>query len=80
MSLPGHNSTREVLFMKKPKQKIDYREHEEPPAEQFPDISDVASASECTGLMYKAPRDQEEWDNYQELSSMAIPRKKSPEK
>lgn len=46
MSLPGHNSTREVLFMKKPKQKIDYREHEEPPAEQFPDISDVASASE----------------------------------
>ncbi len=61
--------------MKKPKRKIDYREHEEP-KEQFPDISNVASANECTGLMYKAPADQEEWDSYQELSSMAIPREK----
>ena len=68
--------------MEKPKRRIDYREHEddEPRQDQFPEISNVASASECTGLMYKAPADQEEWDSYQELSSMAIPRKKHPEK
>ena len=31
--------------MEKPKRKIDYREHEEPAGEQFPDISNVASAN-----------------------------------
>ncbi len=66
--------------MEKPKRRIDYREHEDPAEGRFPDISNVASASECTGLMYKAPADQEEWDSYQELSPMAIPRKKHPEK
>lgn len=59
--------------MEKPKRRIAYHEHEEP-LEQFPDISNVASASECTGLMHKSPQDQEEWDSYQELSSMAIPK------
>ena len=62
------------------KPKIDYHEHDTPRRDQFPAISNVASANECTGLMYKAPADQEEWDSYQELSSMAIPRKKHPEK
>ncbi len=66
--------------MEQPKRKIDYREHEEPAGEQFPDISNVASANECTGLMYKTPKDGEEWESYQELSSMAIPKKKRREK
>lgn len=63
--------------MKRPKHKIAYHEHDEP--KQFPDISSVASASECTGLTHKAPRNEAEWESYQELSSMAIPRKKDPE-
>lgn len=62
--------------MPNPKRKIDYREHQEPSQEFFPDISNVASVNECTGLMYKAPKDPEEWESYQQLSSMAIPRKK----
>lgn len=62
--------------MKKPKRKIAYHEHEEPSVEQFPDISNVASANECTGLMHKSPQDQAELESYQELSSMAIPRDK----
>ena len=65
--------------MEKPKRKIDYREHEDPAEGRFPDISNVASASECTGLMYRAPADREELENYRQLSSMAIP-KKEPEK
>ena len=35
--------------------KINYREHETPDPEMFPDISNVASANECTGLMYRVP-------------------------
>lgn len=61
--------------MKNNKRRIAYHEHEEPAAGQFPDISGVASASECTGLMHKSPQDQAEWESYQELSSMAIPQK-----
>ena len=61
------------------RRKIDYHEHEATGEELFPDISNVASANECTGLMYRAPADQEELENYRQLSSMAIP-KKEPEK
>lgn len=65
--------------MKNPKRKINYREHEDPAGEQFPDISGAASANDLTGLMYKAPLDQEEWDSYQELYPMAIPKNRPPE-
>ena len=61
------------------KPKIDYHEHDTPRRDQFPAISNVASANECTGLMYRAPADREELENYRQLSSMAIP-KKEPEK
>lgn len=61
------------------KQKIDYHEHDTPQQGSFPDISNVASVNECTGLMHRAPVDEAELENYQELSSMAIPRGK-PEK
>ncbi len=47
--------------------KIDY--HCEPP-----DISSTASATECTGLMYKPPVDMAEYEAYQELSGMEIPK------
>lgn len=60
--------------MPKPKFKINYHEHDTPPQDQFPDISNVASASECTGLMHRSPVDKKELENYQELSSMAIPK------
>lgn len=58
------------------KRPFDYHEHDTPREEPFPDISNVASANECTGLMHRAPQNREELENYQELSSMAIPRQK----
>ena len=57
------------------KRKMNYHEHDTPRQEEFPDISNVASATECTGLMYKSPQDESEYENYQELSLMAIPKK-----
>lgn len=58
-----------------PKKKIDYREHEEP-EECFPDISNVASATECTGLMPRPPLNNQELESFQELSPMEIPKGK----
>lgn len=55
--------------------KIQYHEHDEPRQELFPDISNVASASECTGLMHRSPNNEDELESYRQLSSMAIPRK-----
>lgn len=40
----------------------------------FPDITSTASATECTGLMYKPPVNREEYESYQELSGMEIPK------
>ena len=56
------------------KKSIEYHEHDTPKEENFPDISGVASANECTGLMYKTPVSDGEWESYQELSSMEIPK------
>ncbi len=53
--------------------KIDYHEHEAPDEEKFPDLSNVASANECTGLMYRVPLDNGELESYQKLSSMGVP-------
>lgn len=55
------------------KRKIDYHEHEPLPEGKFPHVSNVASANECTGLMYKAPADQQELHAYRGLFSMEIP-------
>ena len=60
--------------MSKKREPIEYHEHDTPGEEEFPDISGVASANECTGLMYKTPMSAEEWESYQELSSMEIPK------
>ena len=59
------------------KRKIDNHEHDEPNPALFPDISNVASANECTGLMPQPPQDGDELESYQQLSSMAVPRKGS---
>lgn len=59
------------------KNKINYHEHEEP--ENFPNISNVASANECTGLIPTPPESDDQMESYQSLSSMEIP-KKAPSK
>ncbi len=56
------------------KKKQEYHEHDTPKQGQFPDISNVASANECTGLMYRTPADGAEWESLQQLSPMGIPR------
>lgn len=63
--------------MKQPKQ--NYHEHDTPRPGQLPTTSSVASANECTGLMYRTPENEEEWESLQELSPMAIPKKKVPQ-
>lgn len=40
----------------------------------FPDLTSTVSTTECTGLMYKPPADMDEYESYQELSGMEIPR------
>ena len=42
--------------------------------DRLPDISTAASSTECTGLMYAMPKDEEEYASYQELYSMEIPK------
>lgn len=56
------------------KKPIEYHEHDTPKEDNFPELSNVASATECTGLMYRVPMDGEEWEAYQQLSSMEIPK------
>lgn len=41
----------------------------------YPDISNVSSAWDCTGLMPRPPLNEDEYESYQELSGMEIPRK-----
>lgn len=55
------------------KKKIHYHEHDPLPEGKFPNLSNVASVNECTGLMYKTPQDRQELESYQELSSLEIP-------
>lgn len=56
-----------------PTKRIDYHEHDDLPRDKFPEASNVASAQECTGLMYRAPVNREELENERGLFSMAIP-------
>lgn len=42
----------------------------------FPDISNVASTGEMTGMIPTPPQNQDEYENYQDLHSMPIPKKK----
>lgn len=40
---------------------------------EYPNISRTASATECTGLMYRPPVDMEEYEAYQEVYGMEFP-------
>ena len=40
----------------------------------YPDISNIAYSHECTGLMPRPPKTEEEYEAFQELSGMEIPR------
>jgi len=42
----------------------------------FPNIAGTASACECTGMMYSPPKNEDEYEAYQALFSMQIPKKK----
>lgn len=65
--------------MKKQK-KICYHEHETPKEGSFPNLSNVASVNECTGLMFTPPKNEGELEAYEQLSSMEIPREKGKKK
>lgn len=58
--------------MDKPKP-INYHEFDTPRPEEFPMNPSVASATELTGLMYRTPVSEEEWENLQGLSPMETP-------
>ena len=51
--------------------RFQYGEH----VEIFPNLSDTASANECTGLMPTPPVTPDEYESYQELHSMEVPKK-----
>ena len=55
----------------KEKKGFSYGEH----VEIFPDDSETASVTECTGLMPTPPKNAEEYAAYQDLYSMEIPKK-----
>ncbi|MDD3411047.1 MAG: hypothetical protein PHY12_09595 [Eubacteriales bacterium] len=40
----------------------------------YPDISHSASCTDCTGLMCRPPLDEEEYESYQEVGGMEIPK------
>lgn len=42
---------------------------------RYPDISEVASSNECTGMIPTPPLDEAEYESYQQLYSMEIPQK-----
>lgn len=48
------------------------------PSAIFPAISDVASATETTGLMPADPEDEAAFEALQMLAGMEIPEKKEP--
>jgi len=41
---------------------------------EYPDISRTASATDCTGLMFRPPQSEEEYESYQEVYGMEFPR------
>lgn len=54
---------------------VNYHEHDPLPQGLLPEDPAVASANECTGLMFTPPESAAELASYQELSPMAVPRR-----
>lgn len=48
--------------------------------DSYPDISNVVSSCECTGMMYAPPQNESEFESYQELFNMELPKEKSNDK
>ncbi len=48
--------------------------------DSYPDIANVVSSCECTGMMYAPPQDESEFESYQELFNMELPKEKSNDK
>jgi hypothetical protein len=44
--------------------------------DSYPDISNVVSSCECTGMMYSPPQNESEFESYQELFNMGLPKDK----
>ena len=42
--------------------------------DSFLDISNTVSSCECTGSMYVPPQNEDEFESYQELTNMQIPK------
>ncbi len=42
----------------------------------LPDVSNISSATECTGLMQTPPLNEEEYESYQEIYHIEIPKEK----
>ncbi len=40
----------------------------------YPDIANVASSTECTGLMFRPPENMDEYASYQDVYGMEIPK------
>ncbi|MCL2772705.1 MAG: hypothetical protein FWD71_05075 [Oscillospiraceae bacterium] len=64
---------------KKPVNKINDTD-EESEYDSFPNISNTVSSSECTGMMYTPPQNDEELESYKDMFSMEIPHKKENNK
>jgi len=74
---PNNNLSVEMALDKKQTNKVkNIDEFEEPDYESYPNISNVVSANECTGMMAVPPQNEEELESYKELSGMQIPKKK----
>ena len=43
------------------------------PIDYMPQISNVASSTDCTGLIPNPPENQDELENYMDLSSTSLP-------
>lgn len=64
---------------KKTTNKID-NDMDETNYDGYPDISNTVSTTECTGMMYAPPQNEAEFESYQEMFNMQIPKKKDDEK
>lgn len=45
----------------------------------YPGISNIVSASECTGMMYAPPQNEDEQESYSDMFSMQIPKEDKKE-
>lgn len=59
----------------KEKEGFEYHEYEEPDSGLFPEMGNVSSATESTGMMPTPAGDQDAYHAYQDLAGMAIPKK-----